>query len=136
MSNIDNCDSVYKIDNCGSVYKNERQILENEEEFIYTSINPFCETVVEQKLSKEKLKRILERGMQKSIPLEKVKKAKEKIENIGMGSYLEVTKEIECNDREVRLSKKFATAILDKLIESEKFYCADFEKRGDLDGSN
>lgn len=82
MSNIDNCDSVYKIDNCGSVYKNERQILENEEEFIYTSINPFCETVVEQKLSKEKLKRILERGMQKSIPLEKVKKAKEEIDDL------------------------------------------------------
>lgn len=83
MSNIDNCDSVYKIDNCESVYKNERQILENEEEFIYTSINPFCETVVEQKLSKEKLKRILEKGMQKSIPLAKVKQAREEIEHLS-----------------------------------------------------
>jgi len=56
-----------------------------------------------------------------AIPLDRVKQAREEIENIGLGSYLEVIKEIECNDREVRLSKKFATAILDKLIaESEE----------------
>lgn len=51
-----------------------------------------------------------------AIPLDRVKQVKEEIENIGMGSYLEVTKEIECNNREVRMSKKFATIILDKLI--------------------
>lgn len=45
-----------------------------------------------------------------------IKKAFEEIESIGMGSYLEFTKEIACNDREVRMSKKFATAVLDKLI--------------------
>ena len=56
-----------------------------------------------------------------AIPLDKVKQAKEEIENIGMGSYLEITKEIECNNREVRMSKKFAIVILDKLIaESEE----------------
>lgn len=55
-----------------------------------------------------------------AIPLDKIKQAREEIENIGMGSYLEVTKEIECNNREVRMSKKFAIAILDKLIESEE----------------
>lgn len=57
----------------------------------------------------------------KAIPLDRIKQAKEEIENIGMGSYLEVIEAIECNDREVRMSKKFATAILAKLIsESEK----------------
>lgn len=51
----------------------------------------------------------------------KVKQAIEEIENIGMGTYLEVIKEIECNGREVRMSKKFATVILDNLIaESEE----------------
>ena len=45
-----------------------------------------------------------------------IKQVREEIERIGIGSYLEVTKEIECNNREVRLSKKFAIAILDKLI--------------------
>lgn len=116
MSNIDNCEPVYKIDNCESVYKNERQIIENEEEFIYTSINPFCETVVEQKLSKEKLKRILERGMQKSIPLAKVKQAREEIQEKVQeysGSGNEVTQAY-CD------GFKDSLAILDKLIaESE-----------------
>lgn len=51
-----------------------------------------------------------------AIPLDKVKQAREEIESIGMGSYLEFMKEIACNDREVRLSKKFATTILDKLL--------------------
>lgn len=56
----------------------------------------------------------------KAISIDEIKAAKEEIKNIDMGSYLEVIKEIECNDREVRLSKKFAIAILDKLIaESE-----------------
>ena len=56
----------------------------------------------------------------KAIPLDRIEQAREEIENIGMGSYLEFIKEIECNNREVRLSKKFAIAILDKLItESE-----------------
>lgn len=115
MSNIDNCEPVYKIDNCESVYKNERQILENEEEFIYTSINPFCETVVEQKLSKEKLKRILERGMQKSIPLEKVKKAKEEINNLK--EYVAKFKD----GFEIHVNKADVLTILDNLIaESEE----------------
>jgi len=57
----------------------------------------------------------------KAIPIDKVKQFRAKIEDIGIGSYLEVTGEIECNGREVRLSKKFATVILDKLItESEE----------------
>lgn len=41
MNNNDNCEFVYNI---------ERQILENEEEFIYTLIEPFCETVVAKKI--------------------------------------------------------------------------------------
>lgn len=71
MNNNDNCEFVYNI---------ERQILENEEEFIYTLIEPFCETVVEKKLSKAELEQILKKGTQKSIPLAKVKQAREEIE--------------------------------------------------------
>lgn len=72
MNNNDNCEFVYNI---------ERQIRETEEEFIYTLIEPFCETVVEKKLSKAELEQILKKGMQKSISLEKVKKAREDIHN-------------------------------------------------------
>lgn len=122
MSNIDNCEPVYKIDNCESVYKNERQILENEEEFIYTSINPFCETVVEQKLSKEKLKRILERGMQKSIPLAKVKQAREEIEN-EIKFWNGESTDPKPYTTEIRKAKansyKHCLEILDRLIENE-----------------
>lgn len=51
-----------------------------------------------------------------AIPLEKVKQAREEIENIDIVCYLEVTNEIECSIKDVRMAKKFATTILDKLI--------------------
>lgn len=40
------------------------QIKESEEEFIYKLINPYCETIVEKRLSKKELEKILRRGMQ------------------------------------------------------------------------
>lgn len=48
--------------------------------------------------------------------LDKVKQAKENIENTDIVSYLEVTNEIECSIKDVRMAKKFATTILDNLI--------------------
>lgn len=61
------------VEKCVKEYK------ETENEFVYQLIDPFCETVVEKKLSKAELKQILEKGMQKSIPLAKVKQAREEI---------------------------------------------------------
>lgn len=51
-----------------------------------------------------------------AIPLDIIKQAREEIENIDIVSYLEVTNEIECSIKDVRMAKKFATTILDKLI--------------------
>ncbi len=45
-------------------YGIEKQIRETEEEFIYTTISPFCERIVEKKLSKQELEKILRKGMQ------------------------------------------------------------------------
>ncbi len=54
------------------------------------------------------------------IERSKVKKAREEIENINPLDFLEITKQIGSNGKEMEISKKFATAILDKLIaESE-----------------
>lgn len=44
--------------------KVEKEIRETEEEFVYQLISPYCETVVEQKLSKKDLKDILTNGVQ------------------------------------------------------------------------
>ena len=62
------------VEKCINEYK------ENENEFIYQLIDPFCETVVEKTLSKKELKEILLKGMRKSIPLDKIKQAIEKIQ--------------------------------------------------------
>lgn len=50
------------------------QIEETETEFIYTAITPFSETVTEKHLSKEELKAILRRGMQPSVPVDRLKR--------------------------------------------------------------
>lgn len=92
------------VEKCVKEYK------ETENEFVYQLIYPFCETVVEKKLSKAELEQILKKGMQKSISLEKVKKAREDIHNAhlkmlvkhGSGNLL------------------IALEILDNLIESEE----------------
>lgn len=107
MNNNDNCD-------CEFVYNIERRIRENEEEFIYTLIEPFCETVVEKRLSKAELKQILEKGMQKSIPLDKVKKAKEEIEQNAYPIVHGV------NNRDMGMTLNGIFQVLDNLIaESE-----------------
>lgn len=46
------------------ILKVKKEVQETEEEFVYQLISPYCETVVEKKLSKEDLKRILTKGMQ------------------------------------------------------------------------
>lgn len=105
MDNNDNCEFVYNI---------ERKIREDEEEFIYTLIEPFCETVVEKKLSKAELKQILEKGMQKSIPLEKVKQAREEIRKLD-----DINPDYPM-DRTIHVSRNEVLEIIDKLItESE-----------------
>lgn len=43
--------------------KVEKEIRETEDEFVYQLISPYCETVVEKKLSKRELKNILHKGM-------------------------------------------------------------------------
>ena len=51
-----------------------------------------------------------------AIPLDKIKQAREEIENFDIVSYLEAINEVECSLKVVSMSKKFATLILDKLI--------------------
>ena len=43
--------------------KVEKEIRETEDEFVYQLISPYCETVVDKKLSKRELKNILHKGM-------------------------------------------------------------------------
>lgn len=58
---------------------------------------------------------------QQTIPLDRIKQARKEIENIKPLDFLEITKQIGSNGQEMEISKKFAIAILDKLIaESEK----------------
>lgn len=105
MDNNDNCEFGYRI---------ERQIQENEEEFIYTLIEPFCETVVKKKLSKAELKQILEKGMQKSIPLAKVKQAREEVDRY----FPKFSSPKWANTTLVDIKDVYR--ILDSLIESEE----------------
>ena len=51
-----------------------------------------------------------------AIPLDKIKQVREEIENIGIVDYLEIVNEDECSVKDVKMAKKFATTILDKLI--------------------
>lgn len=55
-----------------------------------------------------------------AISLAKIKQAREKIDNIEPLDFIEITNQIGSNGQEMETSKKFAIAILDKLIaESE-----------------
>lgn len=109
MSNIDDCEFRYEI---------EKQIRETEEEFIYTTIYPFCETIIEKKVSKKELEKILRKGMQKSIPLDGVKQAIKEICRISpvdstIGDNIPVFKN--CDDIKLEV-----VAILNKLIEESE----------------
>jgi len=94
------------------------EIEELTEEFIYRTISPFCETVVEKHLSKKELEKILRKGIQPSISLEKVKRAREELSNRVYdysGSGEEITQAY-CD------GFKDSLKILDKLIsESEEY---------------
>lgn len=46
------------------ILKVRQDVQETEEEFVYKTILPYSETIIEHKLEKEKLKRILTNGMQ------------------------------------------------------------------------
>lgn len=45
------------------------EIEETKEEFIYKAIYPYCEEIAEQKLSKERLKKLLLLGLEKEREL-------------------------------------------------------------------
>ena len=101
MNDSDDIDFIDKI---------RMEIEETKEEFIYRSILPFCEFVVEKRLSKKELEKILRRGMQPSISLDKVKQARDKIHDEHMKML----------DKYRMSNLLVALEILDKLIESEE----------------
>lgn len=93
------------VEKCIKEYK------ETENEFVYQFIAPFCGTVVEKKLSKKELKEILLKGMQKSIPLDKIEQAIEEMHDSRFHGKTVLTYNDAIND---------CVKILDKLIaESE-----------------
>jgi hypothetical protein len=96
-------------ENFDVMYKFEQQLQEAEDKFIYKAISPFCETIVEKKIDKKELEKILRRGMQPSIPLDKVKEAREEIEKLRGCSC-------SCSDGII----DDVEDILDELIESEE----------------
>lgn len=61
------------------------QAIENQEEFIFETINPYCENVLQMKVNKEELKQILFNGIQKQQPCEDCVK-REDVRN-GMIKY-------------------------------------------------
>ena len=101
------------VEKCVKEYK------ETENEFAYQLIDPFCETVVEKTLSKKELKGILLKGMKESNLLDKVKQAREDIENIAWKSCS--SKIVDGNRIKTELiDKEDVLVILDSLIaESE-----------------
>ena len=58
-----------------AVEKIVMQVQENQEEFIFETIRPYCESILQMKINKEELKQILLIGMQrqKSDVLDKIK---------------------------------------------------------------
>ena len=53
------------------------QAIENQEEFIFETINPYCGNVLQMKVNKEELKQILFNGIQKQQPYEDMRDATE-----------------------------------------------------------
>lgn len=96
------------------IEKIKEQIEESEEEFIYKSIAPYCETIVEKRLSKKELEKILRKGMQPSIPLDKIKKARKEIEQ----NAYPIVHGINNHDMGMTLNGIFQ--VLDKLIEESE----------------
>lgn len=69
----------HEIDPMEFINKIKIQIEETETEFIYSKILPYSENILEKRLSKDELDKILLRGVQPSIPLEKIKHARSTI---------------------------------------------------------
>lgn len=58
------------MDICKMVDEIAMQAIENQEEFIFKTIHPYCENVLQMKINKEKLKQILLNGIKKQQPCE------------------------------------------------------------------
>lgn len=99
------------------VLKIQKQLKETEEEIAYAMISPFCERIVEKKLSKKELEKILRKGMQPSIPLDRIKEAREEMESKLCKGTPETTGFTWQN-----LGINICLEILDKLIEGEECY--------------
>jgi len=95
-----------------------KEYKETENEFIYQLIAPFSDTVVEKTLSKKELKKILLKGMQKSIPLEQVKQAREEMKECSYSLACFNEDVFDEDERVVDLDD--VLIILDRLIGSEE----------------
>jgi predicted RNA-binding Zn-ribbon protein involved in translation (DUF1610 family) len=63
------------------------QAQENQEEFIFETINPYCENVLRMKISKEELKQILLNGIQKQQPCDDCISRKALINELKLGYF-------------------------------------------------
>ena len=63
------------------------QAIENQEEFIFETINPYCENVLRMKISKEELKQILLNGIQKQQPCDDCISRKALINELKLGYF-------------------------------------------------
>lgn len=70
-------------ENFDVMYKFEQQLQEAEDKFIYKVISPFCETIVEKKIDKKELEKILRRGMQPSITIDRLKAFRNEVMNMN-----------------------------------------------------
>ena len=104
-------------------YKMRKQIQEDEENFVYTAILPFCETITEKKLSKKELEEILRKGMKYSNLLDKIKKAREQIideKDFAYANFEQYKEEVLCiepdelPDDDYRYGMERCIEILDK----------------------
>lgn len=71
--------------------KVEKEIRETEDEFVYQLVSPYCENVVEKKLSKRELKNILHKGMKAESGvnkiIEEVESQEKWLESAGYNAY-------------------------------------------------
>jgi len=63
------------------------QAIENQEGFIFETINPYCENVLRMKISKEELKQILLNGIQKQQPCDDCISRKALINELKLGYF-------------------------------------------------
>lgn len=97
------------------MYTIRKQIQEDEENFIYTTILPFCETITEKRLNKAELEEILHKGMRNSHLLDKVKDVREKIQH-----FIDVCDSDTVAGANMKSGLCIALEEVNKLIESEE----------------